>query len=218
MQATARKKRKLYERRKPLVQPEDGIIYAIGHQASGPVKIGTTVNLQRRLSEIQTGHPERLSLLAHVIVPKDRYRIEKRMHTMLASFQTTGEWFQIAMDMERLEDLVSRARADVAAEDERRRQEALAWREAKHRQRERLYKETGDRVRALRLAKEMSQDELGRAMGERNGLWVQYIENAFFPPRIEYIAALAKVLEVSADYLLGLTDSPTPAARRRVRA
>ena len=32
------------------------------------------------------------------------------------------------------------------------------------------------------------------------------------------LVRLACLLEVSTDYLLGLTDSPTPAARRRVRA
>ena len=72
----------------------------------------------------------------------------------------------------------------------------------------------GRRVREARERLGMSLDKLAHQVEiERNTLW--YIEvGRTKHPRADQIAALAQALQVSADYLLGLTDDPTPAKKR----
>jgi transcriptional regulator with XRE-family HTH domain len=72
----------------------------------------------------------------------------------------------------------------------------------------------GSRVREARERLGLSQEQLAQQIAiERNTLW--YIEAGRTKhPRADQIAALAQALQVSADYLLGLTDDPTPAAKR----
>ena len=75
----------------------------------------------------------------------------------------------------------------------------------------------GSRVRTERERLGLSREQLIQRMGElrmdRNTLW--HIEAGRTQnPRADQIMALTKALEVSSDYLLGLTDDPTPPARR----
>jgi transcriptional regulator with XRE-family HTH domain len=77
----------------------------------------------------------------------------------------------------------------------------------------------GARVKAIRQDRmKVTQQELADLMHAPR-TWVSDLENggqrgiAF-----ETVARFAKALEVSADYLLGLTDDPTPALRRAARA
>jgi transcriptional regulator with XRE-family HTH domain len=72
----------------------------------------------------------------------------------------------------------------------------------------------GSRVREARERLGMTQEKLAQQVTiERNTLW--YIEAGRTKhPRADQIAALAQALHVSADYLLGLTDDPTPARKR----
>jgi transcriptional regulator with XRE-family HTH domain len=74
------------------------------------------------------------------------------------------------------------------------------------------------RVRAERERVKLSQEKLAQHMGmDRNTLW--HIEAGRTKnPRADQIIALAQALEVSADYLLGLTDDPTPATQRSTAA
>jgi transcriptional regulator with XRE-family HTH domain len=80
----------------------------------------------------------------------------------------------------------------------------------------------GTRIRAERERLGLSRDALIQKMGDlrmdRNTLW--HIEAGRTQnPRADQIIALAKALEISADYLLGLTDDPAPRPRpRRKRA
>jgi len=65
------------------------------------------------------------------------------------------------------------------------------------------------RLRELREAMGLTQEELA----ERAGFEVLQIwryENGRSKPNIDYIAQLAQALHVSADYLLCLSDDPTP--------
>lgn len=65
----------------------------------------------------------------------------------------------------------------------------------------------GERMRQIRESLNLTQDELA----ERAGLEVLQIwryESGKTKPNTEMIAKIAKGLQVSADYLLGLTDEP----------
>jgi transcriptional regulator with XRE-family HTH domain len=76
----------------------------------------------------------------------------------------------------------------------------------------------GIRVRKARDDLGISREELVQQMPvslrmDRNTLW--HIEAGRTKnPRADQLLALAHVLHVSVDYLLGLTDDPTPAVRR----
>jgi len=67
----------------------------------------------------------------------------------------------------------------------------------------------GDRVKYLREQLKLTQDDLA----EQISTGVQQInryENLKTEPDAEVVARLAIALAVSTDYLLGLTDDPTP--------
>jgi transcriptional regulator with XRE-family HTH domain len=75
----------------------------------------------------------------------------------------------------------------------------------------------GTRIRAERERLALSREDLIRLMGDlrmdRNTLW--HIEAGRTKnPRADQIIALAKALNVSADYILGLSDEPQPPAKR----
>lgn len=61
------------------------------------------------------------------------------------------------------------------------------------------------RLKELRTAKGLSQKELGVAIGTTYSA-VSYWEKGINEPKISYVIALCKYFEVSADYLLGLSD------------
>lgn len=63
----------------------------------------------------------------------------------------------------------------------------------------------GQRIKELRLERNVSQLTLAKAVGvDRRAVifWEQEINE----PKATYIVALAKYFDVSTDYLLGLTD------------
>ena len=64
-----------------------------------------------------------------------------------------------------------------------------------------------DRVRALRKAMNLNQQELGEALGLSQKA-ISTIESGHTSTTIEKLILLAKFFEVSTDYLLGLTDRP----------
>lgn len=67
----------------------------------------------------------------------------------------------------------------------------------------------GDRLRELREQMALTQDDLA----EKIGVGVQQInryENQKTEPDGEMLARLSIALDVGTDYLLGLTDDPTP--------
>ena len=63
----------------------------------------------------------------------------------------------------------------------------------------------GETIKALRLEKGYSQPQLAKIVGVSNGI-ISVWENNINEPKATYIKRLACALEVSADYLLGLTD------------
>jgi hypothetical protein len=67
------------------------IVYFIRAGANGPIKIGFTSNLQRRLEFLQSGNHHRLKCL-HTIA--GTARLEREMHRRFEQLRITGEWFR----------------------------------------------------------------------------------------------------------------------------
>ena len=67
----------------------------------------------------------------------------------------------------------------------------------------------GARLKEIRKAKNMSQAELAEAVGTSQSRIADYEAGKTFPT-VPVIIRIAKFLNVSADYLLGLTDNPQP--------
>jgi hypothetical protein len=69
------------------------VVYVIGNQARGVVKIGTTSSLAARLRQVQTGSPYELSVLWSF---GGDARLESHLHDRFADRQMVGEWFDFA--------------------------------------------------------------------------------------------------------------------------
>lgn len=61
------------------------------------------------------------------------------------------------------------------------------------------------RLRDLRKEAHMSQQKVAEILNIRQQSYAQY-ENDFAEPNLETLAKLAKIFDVSTDYLLGLSD------------
>ena len=66
----------------------------------------------------------------------------------------------------------------------------------------------GDRLREIREKRNLTQDDLNIRLGF-GGTQVYRYETGKADPSPEVLARIARELEVSADYLLGLVDRPT---------
>lgn len=67
----------------------------------------------------------------------------------------------------------------------------------------------GDRIRQLREELNWTQDMLAESL-DLPVLAINRYENNKTAPNVDKMARIAEVLGCSADYLLGLTDDPTP--------
>lgn len=65
----------------------------------------------------------------------------------------------------------------------------------------------GQRIKELRLEKQISQNKLAIAIGVDKRA-VIFWEQGVNEPKASYIKKLAEFFDVSADYLLGITDMP----------
>lgn len=95
--ASRAERRSLLKLDAPILQATEGncCIYVIGRRGY-PVKIGMAVDVEKRISELQTGFPYRLDVFATVEVRAAHARkIEKACHDRLHSRRRKGEWFQI---------------------------------------------------------------------------------------------------------------------------
>lgn len=71
------------------VEPE--LVYFVQELPFGPVKIGKTVNLKSRLSQLQNGNPRELVLAGHLI---GREGLEKEIHKEFKDLQIEREWYR----------------------------------------------------------------------------------------------------------------------------
>lgn len=71
-------------------------VYFIQAGDDGPVKIGYTSNVKRRLGSLQCGHYQKLKVIREINGDK---RAEKRLHKICAGSHVRGEWFNFSEDI-----------------------------------------------------------------------------------------------------------------------
>ena len=81
-----------------------------------------------------------------------------------------------------------------------------------------MYLKTGilkyGRIRDLRNDRGLTQEELARILNVKQNTYCQYEIGVINYP-LDVVVKLAVYYNVSVDYLVGLTDEPTPYPRRR---
>ena len=74
-------------------------MYAIASRETGPVKMGISADPDRRLRDLQTGHPEPLTVYYREPVAVDRVRLyERLLHRDNAHTRRHGEWFNLSVE------------------------------------------------------------------------------------------------------------------------
>lgn len=92
-QALARA-RHIIDRKVPslrLSQRDNGFVYFIRAGEQGPIKIGTALDVPRRLKKLQQAHSEKLTILA---ARKGGRVTERKYHERFAALRIRGEWFE----------------------------------------------------------------------------------------------------------------------------
>lgn len=70
-------------------------LYFIQMGEMGPIKVGITSDIKKRLIELQTGNPEQLNVLCCEKLEAEKARsLEKEYHLMLRDASLKGEWFK----------------------------------------------------------------------------------------------------------------------------
>lgn len=180
-----------------------GYVYAIGIEGSPLIKIGHARDPERRLATLQTGLPFKLILLYQLKVERPRL-VEQCLHGMLENSRGRGEWFDV--DPEELFTLFAVAveQSYVIPSSEPTQLEEGSFGYYLHQ----AMDKGGWSQQTLALRSGVHRQQIYKLLhGERS------------EPRADTIRRIARALGVSADYLLGLSDDPTPPKpRRRARA
>ena len=71
-------------------------IYFVLHEGTGHVKIGYSDSVKKRISQLQTGNPEKLRLLR---VIDGGPKTEQWLHKRFSGFNVRGEWFAFHDEM-----------------------------------------------------------------------------------------------------------------------
>jgi DNA-binding transcriptional regulator YiaG len=178
---------------------ESGFIYAIGAVGTSYVKIGrTTGPVTKRLAMLQTGHPEPLTLLAHVSVERDLSRIEKSIHRFLEADRQRGEWFAVQVDQSQLEALIVRAVQWIEAERAREAPKDTPPSAASM--------HIGDRIKRQREKRRLTQAELAELANVNQALISRLESKVSASTNSEVLKGLAKALACTADYLIGMYE------------
>lgn len=79
-------------------------IYVIAAEPEGPCKIGLSLNPDKRLRQLQTGHPYRLRLFHTMEVPDVKVKLlEKLIHKTMGPWRESGEWFRVDVETAKAE-------------------------------------------------------------------------------------------------------------------
>ena len=73
-----------------------GHIYFLRSMPDGPVKIGWSLNPDRRIKDFQTAHPFPLQIIRTIAAPMAG---EKALHRHFKPLRLSGEWFTFSADM-----------------------------------------------------------------------------------------------------------------------
>lgn len=83
-------KKIITQSRKP-TKKHRGYVYFIQGLCGGAIKVGYSVNPEKRLKELQTGYPDTLTIL--LMIPGDE-KIERHLHREFEASRLQGEWFR----------------------------------------------------------------------------------------------------------------------------
>ena len=73
-------------------------MYVIASDAAGPVKLGISADPDKRRSDLQTGHPEPLTVFHREAVDIERVRLyERLLHRDNNHHRFRGEWFRLTV-------------------------------------------------------------------------------------------------------------------------
>lgn len=75
---------------KPMFFNATGYVYFVQMERIGPIKIGYTTNITKRLCSLQTASPYKLNILC--LFPANE-EIETELHSCFRDVQLEGEWF-----------------------------------------------------------------------------------------------------------------------------
>ena len=94
---TAIRKARYAPPEKPSHRPgEECVLYFIQEGSDGPIKIGCSYSISRRLSTLQCGNPRPLVLLAFIPGAQE---IETAMHRRFAPHRIQNEWYRPHADI-----------------------------------------------------------------------------------------------------------------------
>lgn len=97
------------------MEPETGVIYYLQQEGGGPIKIGLTSKLGKRLYDLQNMSAFPLVLLGAEVSRKETmYALESSRHYQFRSTRLHGEWFEDSLSLRRhLEGLEYAVKAPV---------------------------------------------------------------------------------------------------------
>ncbi len=81
--------------KKSKAKPKKYKLYAISDGEA--VKLGISVNIGKRLKQIQTGHPKPLKVLWKLYAGATTgaaYKTERKLHRLCSKYRVRGEWFK----------------------------------------------------------------------------------------------------------------------------
>lgn len=75
-------------------------VYLINEKGTSRYKIGISSNVQQRLSQLQIGNANQLSItaLSDNVNKATAYHLEVKLHNLLNNKQLTNEWFELSND------------------------------------------------------------------------------------------------------------------------
>lgn len=73
-----------------------------------------------------------------------------------------------------------------------------------------------ERIRSTRIDRDLTQAEIAEILNVKRNTYCQYEIGVINYP-LDIVVKLAEFYDVSMDYLVGLTDDPTPSSRKKKR-
>ncbi len=86
--------------------PPDRYVYVAREQVSGRYKIGISINPVERVKQLNIGNPELLELVHYYQACESGYLSEKMAHDLYEAHRLKGEWFDNAIDLTLLPEIV----------------------------------------------------------------------------------------------------------------
>lgn len=73
-------------------------VYVLKNPLNETVKIGVAQNVERRISQLQTGAGVELELIYQSMVCSNAFSIERDVHAHFEQYRTFGEWFKVPVN------------------------------------------------------------------------------------------------------------------------